>query len=680
MARLESSVPHNADSQTILDGLSSSSNLQRDRAVHAISRASSETLSELIATLPARLDQDNGWRIIAGALLGCSQLVCVPSASQVDVVAFCECLLPRVAPLIAHAEPRVRSATAKLFGDLARVLGEAVWKDACATLLASIERNIGLDEQQRLKEAERVAQADMSQKDASQRERGLRMIHETEGWRGLETNFLTVAEIISGCGASLFASSNGAVSSIYGLEKLLDVIDDTKRHPNRFVREAGLRLLLAIAGACEACSSKSLLHAVTDRLKQVIALGLQDNWSQVRYAASNVVRTVLSALPLDVRRGYYQLLLPRMCLNRHYVAEGVRAYSQKTWTEVIGIDGRVYLMRHLESVVCYFELQCSADNHAVREAACQGFAEITTKLDREVIRLHIPRIVYALLDCFKDESWPVRDHACTALSEVISRFPSEVERTNRLPELFDLFIAHLADNIVSVRVNTAKALVKSALAMPPSHPVIGLERVAAVCGRLIPKIQEQPERKFASSGRRDRDTGYGAASKLAHDNDIELHTGQIMYSCGSLAPKLRRGGGCMDHGFSRPKEPWEETDGGVMLWYCFVENREHGLQIAVDLFPSVILALRVAVTREFAHSTNSQEYIFTALAKAAPLLPRQVWTKNGLGEIASLAEACSKSDSARVASAAKHAAAVIRRSSGINAYREALESFRSGEP
>ena len=40
-----------------------------------------------------------------------------------------------------------------------------------------------------------------------------------------------------------------------------------------------------------------------------------------------------------------------------------------------------------------------------------------------------------------------------------------------------------------------------------------------------------------------------------------------MYSCGSLAPKMgrgkKRGGGCMDHQFKRPSEPWELGDGYV---------------------------------------------------------------------------------------------------------------------
>lgn len=36
-----------------------------------------------------------------------------------------------------------------------------------------------------------------------------------------------------------------------------------------------------------------------------------------------------------------------------------------------------------------------------------------------------------------------------------------------------------------------------------------------------------------------------------------------MYSCGSLAPKMRRGGGCADHLFRRPAQPWEKADGSV---------------------------------------------------------------------------------------------------------------------
>ena len=46
------------------------------------------------------------------------------------------------------------------------------------------------------------------------------------------------------------------------------------------------------------------------------------------------------------------------------------------------------------------------------------------------------------------------------------------------------------------------------------------------------------------------------------DYNLPIPTLQ-MYSCGSLAPKMGRGsgGGCMDHKFRKPPEPWELADG-----------------------------------------------------------------------------------------------------------------------
>jgi hypothetical protein len=43
------------------------------------------------------------------------------------------------------------------------------------------------------------------------------------------------------------------------------------------------------------------------------------------------------------------------------------------------------------------------------------------------------------------------------------------------------------------------------------------------------------------------------------------HNDGQLFSCGSLAPKLKRGGGCMDHGFSRASEMWEHTDGSIFI-------------------------------------------------------------------------------------------------------------------
>jgi hypothetical protein len=42
------------------------------------------------------------------------------------------------------------------------------------------------------------------------------------------------------------------------------------------------------------------------------------------------------------------------------------------------------------------------------------------------------------------------------------------------------------------------------------------------------------------------------APQRAHANDPALHTDKTMFSWGSLAPKMQRGGDCcVDHGFAR---------------------------------------------------------------------------------------------------------------------------------
>ena len=86
------------------------------------------------------------------------------------------------------------------------------------------------------------------------------------------------------------------------------------------------------------------------------------------------------------------------------------------------------------------------------------------------------------------------------------------------------------------------------------------------------------------------DTQFGVA-RHTHANDVDAHTGNQVFSCGSLAPKLRKGG-CMDHGFSRAKQPWEATDGCVYLL------RELALQKpeeAAQFMPTLAEVVSVAV-------------------------------------------------------------------------------------
>lgn len=254
-------------------------------------------------------------------------------------------------------------------------------------------------------------------------------------------------------------------------------------------------------------------------------------------------------------------MLPRMCLSRYYLAEGVRNYSIETWKIVVENKGIDYIINNPQAFCEYYISQSLADNHAVREAACHCISELCTKVaavDPEPFRPYINDLLGALIDCFKDQSWPVRDSACISCGKFVQRFPKESE--DRKEELFHLWKGHLSDNIASVREHSAMALIDALDAY--EEEVTELIKDELKENLMKAKTdQEKESHRFAGySG-----TSVFSVAKPLEDGKYEEHSDQQMYSCGSLAPKLKRGAGCMDHGFARKKEPWEHTDGCIYL-------------------------------------------------------------------------------------------------------------------
>ena len=105
---------------------------------------------------------------------------------------------------------------------------------------------------------------------------------------------------------------------------------------------------------------------------------------------------------------------------------------------------------------------------------------------------------------------------------------------------------------------------------------------------------------------------YGVVSlKHLHDNDIERHSNQTMYSCGSLAPKMRAGG-CMDHSFKRNSEPWEVADGCLYLIGELASFE--GAHATVEKCMDMILG----ATRNRAYTHHL--YLFETINKVLPLI------------------------------------------------------------
>ena len=373
--------------------------------------------------------------------------------------------------------------------------------------------------------------------------------HDAEGWKTLETSMRILQNIIEGIGTRLY---------MFDLEPILKVILRSVNHLNRFVREISYLVTNAIfqtsAGILqknETEEDKEIIVRFKDfceKLVLVVSQGLGDNWSQVRYAASLCSRSLYSVISSDeaLLAKYNPSLVPRMCLNRYYVAEGVRVYSIETWRLTFGEKGRQTVCDYADQICQYYISQSEADNHAVREAACHCISELCTKVcseeaPKEVFRPHIDALLTALLDCFKDESWPVRDAACVACGFFVATFPKESE--SMFAELVEIWFAHLSDNIFSVRHHSAFALA-SIFKQAPMYQEILMERFTSHISTNIMKAKTDQQAASTKNSNLEDKTTFGVAQPFdtQHDN-------KQMYSCGSLAPKLKRGGGCMDHGF-----------------------------------------------------------------------------------------------------------------------------------
>ena len=61
----------------------------------------------------------------------------------------------------------------------------------------------------------------------------------------------------------------------------------------------------------------------------------------------------------------------------------------------------------------------------MREAACQCIAELSAKVSPTVVEPHVDVLLETLIECFQDESWPVRDMACVACGSFVSAFPGK---------------------------------------------------------------------------------------------------------------------------------------------------------------------------------------------------------------------------------------------------------------
>ena len=219
-------------------------------------------------------------------------------------------------------------------------------------------------------------------------------------------------------------------------------------HKDRYVRESAFQIVGDLL--------KGNKHSeIIGKLVPILTVGLSDNWSHVRMAACVATREFFLGDNQDVSN-HFPSMLPPLCLNRYHLAEGVRNYSQETWKLVTKGEGKQLVEKHLPEVVSYYVQQCDAKNHAIREAALLCIAELAIKMEHSLVSLHVSDLLDAVVPCYEDDSWPVRDGACQASAKFLSNFPEESRE--KADPIVDLMAKNLCDSIPGVRAGAASAL------------------------------------------------------------------------------------------------------------------------------------------------------------------------------------------------------------------------------
>ena len=594
---------------SIIQSLSSHKKLDRDRGIEALSRhlkanSGTENESPLLILIKGKVEFNDSeysinpeetipWEQLHGALQALS--LYIDCCSETCSPEFYTTAINSGQQYLTHPETRVRTAAGQLLGALAKVRGTSVYLSCKSELLSGIIVCL-----------ERHEEADNKIKEKLNGDTSESVFHDTAGWGNLETNMKALECIITNTGAEFDDCIDSA---------LLDLVFGSLSHTNRFVRETGYMVccaLVSIHPLNEQSENKGHIWSEGKRFADVLERGLSDNWSQVRMAACCATRAFLLGIPVDGRDEFYPQILPPLCLNRYYIAEGVRIHCQTTWRMLFSVTGVKAVELHLNSIVPFYIKQSEADNHAVREAACACIAELATKVGSDPVRVHVPTLIQGLLVCFEDDSWPVRDAACTACGNFVSVFAEECRAY--IDRLMPLFYMNLEDNIPSVRQGAAIAIssIVRAYLSPLSNDVV------AKLSELLDAVDGQEDDSSLYSDLSKKPAVFGVAMA-----DDPAHTNQVMYSCGSLAPKMGRGGkapgagGCSaSHHFKRPSQPWERTDGAVRLFMELSDVND----TKSDLLPMVRKLSSATRKRNFEHHKHLLETIY----KCIPMIFRRL--------------------------------------------------------
>lgn len=104
-------------------------------------------------------------------------------------------------------------------------------------------------------------------------------LHDTEGWKSLETSMRLLQKMIETLGTDFL---------LFDFQEVTEILVKGAHHLNRFVREITFFVIEEMYKISDKCGEEDQKRFIElcDDLIPITAIGLADNWSQVRFAAS----------------------------------------------------------------------------------------------------------------------------------------------------------------------------------------------------------------------------------------------------------------------------------------------------------------------------------------------------------------------------------------------------------
>lgn len=462
-------------------------------------------------------------------------------------------------------------------------------------------------------------------------------LDDTTGWEHLEANIkgaqtLLIAVPRRSNSSEVFVQlTQQRVSDDSGITVWQLIIVQASQHVNRYIRENTFVFLSSLFE--EDSLSFTLLEAVLScdepestllsTLLDLLSPGLEDDWSQVRYAASQALQACLGKVWSIyhsekerelVLQSKASSLLPILCLNRFHAAPSIQTISHKIWMEYFNPTalGRRLLVKNVSQTVSYYHKQMqTAKNHMVCEAACHALCELLIRMDYDVIVEFASSSLDVLLDsCLMDERWPVKDAACMSSGRILQRFPlslpttSTVSNNDRLGRFVSRFEHHLQDCIASVRENAAVAYVQAMLSSDTEVNDFLLEAAVRYIDKfLLIGTEDEDEQQLQKDGvqQQSRIQSFLPLAMLQKKTEniaseiqpqlmsseiagmgVDLNILRAMTSNSSNGPAavndmnaMRKGWGCcMDCVELRTAQPWELSHGALWLLREVVINKQ----------------------------------------------------------------------------------------------------------